>query len=142
MSAEMSQASGYQWEAPKDRCSYRGRDTSGHFHRSTRVMEMIQVTRRLQARRFPLHFFCNPTTCHHLHPRPPQANSSPHKNTATDQVRPIGPVFQTSPATLTQHTHCHHHWFNQLGPDSPQSWFGKKARLASRSCPEPLQLVR
>ena len=25
LSAEMSQASGYQWEAPKDRCSYRGR---------------------------------------------------------------------------------------------------------------------
>lgn len=56
--------------------------------------------------RLPLYFFCNPTVCHHLHPRPPQPNSSPHQNTATDQVRPIGPVFQTSLQghTLTQHT--------------------------------------
>ena len=68
---------------------------------------MIQVTRRfLGSPRLPLYFFCNPTVCHHLHPRPPQPNSSPHQNTATDQVRPIGPVFQTSLQghTLTQHT--------------------------------------
>ena len=92
-------------------------------------MEMIQEAHQsyCYVRCFPLHFFCNPTTCHHLHPRP-NHHSSPHqKNTAIDQVVPYRPVFQTSPATLAQHTrYCHHHWFNQLGPDSPQSWLCEK----------------
>ena len=96
---------------------------------------MIQVARRLQAR--------HASPCISSATPPPATTSTPgHPRPIVPRIRrtlpltrfvPYRPVFQTSPATLTQHTHCHHHWCNQLGPDSPQSWFGKKARLASRS---------
>ena len=98
-------------------------------------MEMIQEAHQSSRASLPSATL-DASSCISSATPPPATTSAPGQTTIVPRTRrtppltrfvPYRPVFQTSPATLAQHTrYCHHHWFNQLGPDSPQSWLGKK----------------
>ena len=98
-------------------------------------MEMIQEAHQSSRASLPSATL-DASSCISSATPPPATTSTPGQTTIVPRTRrtppltrfvPYRPVFQTSPATLAQHTrYCHHHWFNQLGPDSPQSWLGEK----------------